>query len=133
MILIDTHIWLWFLRSHKRLKPEQSQKIEQALAGGGVLLSAISVWEMAMLAEKGRIDLKLRTELWIKKALSIPGLTLAPLSPEILIESTQLPGCFHSDPADQMIAATSRVMNVPLLTADKQILEYAKEGYLKLA
>lgn len=61
----------------------------------------------------------------MKQALAYPGIKLLPLSPEIAIESTQLPGTFHKDPADQIIVATARINNCRLLTVDAKILSYA--------
>jgi len=61
---------------------------------------------------------------WFEQALNYPGVRLLELTPEIVIESTQLPGNFHRDPADQMIVATARIHHCPLLTADEKILNY---------
>ena len=87
-------------------------------------MSAISVWEVAKLVEKGKISLSVAVEDWIETALNYPGVQLIPLSPEIAIAFTQLPQPFHKDPADQIIVATSRVMGAPLLTRDLAIRDY---------
>lgn len=62
---------------------------------------------------------------WLERALNYPGIRPIDISLEIILESTQLPGEFHKDPADQMIVATSRILSIPLLTADGKILQYA--------
>ena len=98
---------------------------------GQLLVSSISIWEIGILAQRGRITMKEPVLQWTKEALGAPYINLAPLSPEIAIESSQLPGDFHGDPADRIITATSRVLNVPLLTKDERIQVYAKGGYLK--
>lgn len=79
---------------------------------------------MAKLVERGRLQLTLPAEIWLAQALALPGIQMIELTPRIVVESTQLPGEFHRDPADQMIVATARVYNVPLLTADGKILSY---------
>ena len=87
-------------------------------------VSAISCWEVAKLVECGRLVLPCPVFDWIRQALAYPGVRLIELSPRISVESTQLPGTFHRDPADQIIVATSRILNVPLVTVDHKILEY---------
>ena len=87
-------------------------------------MSSISCWEVAKLVQNGRLELPCPVSGWFAKALAYPGVQLTEISPAICVESTRLPGEFHRDPADQLIVATSRVMNVPLLTVDRKILKY---------
>lgn len=91
---------------------------------GGFGVSIISCWEVAKLVEYKRLDLPTPVEEWIEKALRYPGVRLLSLTPRIVVESTQLPGVFHRDPADQLIVGTARVHRIPLATADGKILEY---------
>ena len=72
----------------------------------------------------GRLVLSVPVDEWIEQALAYPGVRLLNLTPQIAVESTRLPGDFHRDPADQIIVATVRVLNVPLVTADERILAY---------
>jgi len=131
-ILMDTHIWIWLMEGNPILADSKVlSMIEQAAESGILSVSAISVWEIGMLEAKIRISFTVPCMEWIHKALSIPGLQLAPLTPEIAIESTRLPGNFHGDPADRIITATARLNNTILITKDKKILEYAKSGFLK--
>lgn len=88
-------------------------------------VSAISFWELAKSVELGKLELPLPLEEWFGQALSYPGIQLLALTPEIAIESTRLPSEFHRDPADQMIVATARVYDCPLITADGKILDYS--------
>jgi PIN domain nuclease of toxin-antitoxin system len=76
------------------------------------------------LVEVGRITLPEPIGDWLEHALSYPGVLLIDLSPRITVESTQLPGMFHRDPADQLIVATARTLNCPLVTLDAKILQY---------
>ena len=123
MIVLDTHVWIWWLHGHSRLSKAHATLIqENEEAGLGV--SAISCWEVAKLAEKGRLHLSLPIEDWMPLALGYPGIEVIPLEPRIAIESTQLPPRFHDDPADQIIVATARLFGCPLLTADEKIVRY---------
>jgi PIN domain nuclease of toxin-antitoxin system len=90
----------------------------------GLGVSVISCWEVAKLVEGGRITLSLPVGEWIAKALSYPGMRLLDFSPEVAVESTQLPGVFHRDPADQIIVATARIHACPLVTMDTKIRAY---------
>ena len=96
----------------------------------GIVVSAISCWEVANLVERGRLILPCPVFDWLQQALSYPGVRLMELSPRICAESAQLPGEFHRDPADQIIVATARVLDAPLVTVDGKILQY---GHVKLA
>jgi PIN domain nuclease of toxin-antitoxin system len=131
-VVLDTHAWLWLDAADPRIrKPKVLEAIEGARARGGVLVSAISVWEVALLESKQRIVLHQDCHLWVRTALAAPGVILQPLSPEIAVESTRLPGDFHGDPADRILVATSRVLNAPLVTADRQILAYGERKHVR--
>jgi PIN domain nuclease of toxin-antitoxin system len=106
--------------------------IDQAAAGGHLLLSAISICELGMLESKGRIQLDLPCEQWVREALAMPGLTLVPLTPEIALASSRLPERFHGDPADRIIVATARTMGVRLATRDRKIREYGRKRHVML-
>lgn len=131
-LLLDTHIFLWLLAGSDQLSEKARQSIEKCTNNEGqIMISAISIWEIGMLSQKGRIVLKEPALQWVQEALKAPYVKLAPLLPEIAIESCDLPGEFHGDPADRIIVATSRVLNAPLLTKDERIHLYAKDGYLE--
>ncbi len=90
----------------------------------GLGVSAISCWGVAKLVERGRLTLPCPVFDWIQQALAYPGVRLIELSPRISVESTQLPATFHRDPADQIIVATFRILDAPLVTVDSKIVEY---------
>ncbi len=123
MIVLDTHVWVWWVQGELRLPRSAVQQIEDA-ERTGIGVSAISCWEVAKLVEHGRLALPLPVEHWIATALAYPGVRLLPISPRIAVESTQLPGPFRSDPADQIIVATARVFDCTLMTADQKIRNY---------
>lgn len=92
--------------------------------GEGLGVSSFSVWEIAKLYEKQRVNFAVPLEDWFDNALSRPNIVLLTASPKIVVDSIQLPGDFHKDPADQIIVATARVHDSPLVTYDSKILEY---------
>ncbi len=131
-LLLDTHCWIWFELGHKGgFSPDALKLIETAAANGRLMLSAISVWELGMLEAKGRIRLTMPCLEWVRLALETPGLALEPLTPEIAIESSRLPGNLHGDPADRILIATCRQLKVRLLTGDSRILEYGAAGFIE--
>lgn len=123
MIVLDTHIWVWWVHDNRRLTKAQIEVIE-ANEMNIIGVSAISCWEIAKLVEYRRLELPCSLSEWFEQALSYPGIRLLELTPEIAIESTQLPGEFHRDPADQIIVATARVHDCPLVTSDSRLLKY---------
>ncbi|MDF3055752.1 MAG: hypothetical protein K0Q74_1659 [Gammaproteobacteria bacterium] len=129
-LLLDTHVWIWLMEGSVELSRKKQQMIDEAARHSIVGIAAISVWEMAMLVEKGRIKLEKPLLAWVQDSLALPGIELKPLTPEIAVESSQLPDGFHGDSADRLIVATARVHQLTLLTYDKKILRYAEEEYL---
>jgi PIN domain nuclease of toxin-antitoxin system len=91
-------------------------------------VSVISIWELAMLEKRGR-PMNVRT--WVEQALSKPGIAVAPLTPEIAIESVHLPGEIHGDPADRMLVATARVLGATLVTKDAQLIRYSHQRHVR--
>ncbi|MBI4752897.1 type II toxin-antitoxin system VapC family toxin [Candidatus Desantisbacteria bacterium] len=123
MIVLDTHIWVWWIHGDKQLTQSQIEVIESNEANV-IGVSAISCWEIAKLVEYKRLELSCSIGEWFEQALSYPGIRLLELTPEIAIESTQLPGYFHRDPTDQLIVATAKVHGCQLVTSDSKILIY---------
>ncbi|MDD4890941.1 MAG: type II toxin-antitoxin system VapC family toxin [Phycisphaerae bacterium] len=134
ILLLDTHAWLWFAEDAPEIRRSPAVTIVNAAADKQRLrVSAISVWELAMKESKGRVQLTGGATAWVHGALSDNRIALVPLSPEIAVHSTRLPGqeLIHGDPADRIIAATARVLNATLLTRDGGLLDYAKHGYIR--
>jgi len=133
-LLLDTHIWLWYAEGVTgRPRPASIRKLDEARKGDGLVVSAISFWEIGMHAARGRIQLAVPLRDWVEKALSVPGIRLAPLDAAVAAESTLLPGEPPGDPADRFLMATARTHGVVLATRDARILEYAKRGFLRVA
>ena len=123
MIVLDTHIWVWWVHNDVQLTTECREFIA-ANESNGLGISAISCWEIAKLVERGRLILPQPVEIWLRLALAYPGIQLIDLAPQIAVESTRLPDEFHRDPADQIIVATARVYDCPLVTLDGKIRSY---------
>ena len=134
LILLDTHTWIW-LRTGETggFRRASLAAVSGAAARSALRVSVISVWEIAMLVAKGRLQLGLPVSDWVRRALAAPGLLLAELTPEIAVEACNLPGDLHGDPADSMIVATARVTAATLHTKDRSILAYGRSGHVKAA
>ncbi len=124
MIILDTHLWIWWVHGDVQLLPDDRDYVQEHEAEG-LGICAISCGEVAKLVEGGRLILPLPVGEWLSKALAYPGIRFLELSPQVAVESTQLAGVFHRDPADQMIAATARLYRCPLVTIDRKIQAYA--------
>jgi PIN domain nuclease of toxin-antitoxin system len=121
VILLDTHAWIWWVSDPDRLSGAQRDLLTGA-EQGSIAVSAISVWEVARLVEYRRLDLDRDTLEWLREALST--ILMLPITPEIAVESSGLPGTFHRDPADQIIVATARISDCLLVTSDRKITAY---------
>jgi PIN domain nuclease of toxin-antitoxin system len=131
--VLDTHVWIWVLEGRKKeLSNATVNRIEEAAGRAELAVSAISVWEVAMLEAKGRISLSRSVDEWVAAALTAPGMRLVELSPEVALESARLPGNPPKDPADRMIVATARVLGATLVTCDEEILNYGATGHIRV-
>lgn len=113
--VFDTHVWVWSAAGDPK-----AAKLRDF--SGTAIISAISQWEVSMLAMKGRLNLKPDVETWFSANLE-PPVSLAPLTAEISIASSRLPD-FHGDPADRIIVATAITLGIPLITADEKIIQW---------
>ena len=131
--LLDTHAWVWLVEGHSRLaKSPALPLIELAAKLDHLYISAISVWEFAMLHRKGRLSVSCDIDVWIKRALLDSSIQVMDLSIDILVQSAQMSDAFHGDPADRMIATTARLTRATLVSADAQILRYADAGDIRV-
>ena len=118
-LLLDTHIWLWYLQGNNRL----SKNLQELMSSSDteLWLSPISVWETLILAEKGRIELDSEPVVWVKKYLRSLDFKEARLTYEISMRSRQLE-LSHQDPADRFIAATAVELDLTLATMDRRLV-----------
>jgi PIN domain nuclease of toxin-antitoxin system len=123
VLILDTHIWVWWNQNDPQLSLRQKNAIEDTRAKG-IGVCTISLLEIARLVQRGRIVLPKPTQEWFDMALTQEGIMLISITSEIAIGSVTLPDTFHKDPADRLIVATARAYDCPLVTADKEILAY---------
>jgi PIN domain nuclease of toxin-antitoxin system len=129
-VLLDTCAAIWF--ANKQLSKSALEAIDRTHKDGGVLyVSPITAWELGLLVSRGRINLLMPAARWFEKLMQAPGLKLAQMPPDVLISSSFLPGEPPRDPADRIIAATAREYGYVLMTRDRPLLEYAREGHLQ--
>ena len=130
MILLDTQALVWLIEGNPRLGVKARAIVERERAGDGALIAAISMWETAMLVDKGKLSLSRDVRGWFEEILTEPGFTLTDITVGIGVDAGSLPGDIHGDPADRLIIATARARGCPLLTADRKILDYAAAGHV---
>jgi PIN domain nuclease of toxin-antitoxin system len=124
LILLDTHVWLWWLHDPTRLSARARKALEDGEALGALRVSAISVWEIAVKVELGKLKLPMEIQRWYEAASTERPIVIEPLVPADLIASTRLPGSLHRDPADRIIVAVARRYSAPLVTRDRKLLDY---------
>lgn len=122
MVILDTHIWLWWINKDSNMKSIWLDHIEQASSVG---VSAISLFEVSWLEKHNRITLSIPLMEWFDKALNGSGIELIPITPEIAFQAANLTE-HHSDPQDRIIISTSLVHNALLLSADGKFQLYSE-------
>jgi PIN domain nuclease of toxin-antitoxin system len=119
MILLDTHVLVWMASEPKQLSRRARQAIRQARQTTGIAVATITLWELAWLAENGRIQISASVESFVREIVA--RVILKPITPEIAALAVRLPAAFPKDPADRLIASTAMIEGAPLITADKRI------------
>jgi len=131
LLLLDTHVWIWLMAGDEPLRSSPAlDAIEAAIKPRALRVSVISVWEVGMLEAQDRIGLPGGCEAWTRQALSAPGISLAPLTPQVALASSRLPGSIHGDPADRILVATAHSLGATLVTRDRRILDYSAAGHI---
>jgi PIN domain nuclease of toxin-antitoxin system len=121
VILLDTHVVLWAAIEHKRLSRAAESALRRAHAGGGLAIASISLWEMASLFARGRIETYGTIEASVRQVLETVGVAVKPITQEIAILAAQFPESYPRDPADRLIGATARAEGIALITQDERI------------
>ena len=126
-LLLDTHIVLWLDGGDDRLLPATRALIDRSWRGGGtILMSAVTAWEIALLADAGRIALDLPVDDWIRRFVDRPGIEAVPLHHLTAARSYRLPQLEHRDPADRLLIVTAIEQGCPLVTYDRRIIRFAE-------
>ena len=123
--LLDTHVLIWWLNDSDWLSPAQQEVVSLASAQSPLLVSDISLWEVATLQRLGRIRLTIPLREWLDKAVAPPLVRRYGISPAIAAELATLPDSFQRDPADRILVATARVFGATLLTQHRRIVDAA--------
>lgn len=119
LIVLDTHVWLWWASSPKKLSKAAREAIDRAES---LAIASITCWEVAALAEANRISLDRPVETWVEQALAESRTTALPLSSEIAVKAALLGrDGFHGDPADRIIYATAMSLRASLITRDRRL------------
>jgi len=129
-LLLDTHVWVRYINGAPAIKPSAIASIDLARQSGSAFVSVISIWEIALLVKKGRLDLPFGVERWVERALELPGIQVLPFTPDIAIASVQLSDALNNDPSDRILVASARIKNLTLMTRDKAIIRFARKTNL---
>lgn len=130
-LVADTCLALWLVSGAPLAASGASALADAAAKGVPVPISPISAWEVGLLVSRNRLNLGLTPESWFGRLLALPGLQLTAVTPRILIASSFLPGTPPRDPADRIIVATARDLGATLMTRDRLLLDYARQGHLR--
>lgn len=123
-ILLDTHVLIWLTMEKHRLSQPALQAIGRATQSGELVIADITLWETAMLIEKGRIQINTDCESFLQLALDAYDVQVRPITPKIATQSVQLPRAVNKDPSDRIIVATAIVEQLSLITADGNLQQY---------
>ena len=126
MIVLDTHAWVWFVDDPRQLSAPARKAIETARAGGSIIISSISCWEVAMLSASGRLKLTIDVRDWIAKCEALPFFNFVSVDNTIFVHSVFLAGPLRADPADRIIIATALARDIPIVTKDRKIRNYPR-------
>ena len=124
MIVLDTHAWVWFISNPELLSKRAKRYLDAAVEEKAIMISSISVWEVALLIAKKRLILTLELNDWIAKSEMLPFFKFIPVDNSVAIKSVNLPQPLHRDPADRIIIATAISLGAPIVTKDEKILNY---------
>ncbi len=131
MLLLDTCAVIW-LAIGTPMSPIGAAALRSATGRGEICISPVSAWEIGMLAAKAHASFEPSPTVWFTRFLDRPGVRLAPLTADIAIAASFLPGRMHGDPADRLLVATARSLNAQLVTRDRKLLAYARSGHLRV-
>ena len=121
MILLDTHVWIWWLLGSEQLPSREREALDALASRAALRVAAVSLWEVQMLHAKGRLTLNRPFDTWLRDAAAADVIQVVPLDVEVVIALDRLPPSFHGDPVDRLIVSTSRAHRIPLATHDAAI------------
>lgn len=119
--ILDTHVWVWWMLGDSRLPARERAALDALPRGGRPGLCDISLWEVALLVQGGRLRLEDDLQTWLGIAASPATVELIPITAAVVLEMNRLSASFHQDPADRLIVASARAAGRPLATHDARI------------
>lgn len=131
-MLLDTHAWVWLIEDNPLLNAAARSAIESASASQSLYLSPISLWEVALKASRGKMQLGSPIRPWLRRAVASSGIVLVQITPDLAADCAELPPEFHGDPADRIIAATARSEGLTLITHDARLIALSKQGHFQV-
>lgn len=120
--LLDTHIWLWWLLGDDRLGSEQVAALDALPMDNRPFLCDISLWEVALLVARGRLELECPLAEFLQSAASPATVRVLPITADTVVAMNALPESFHRDPADRLIVATARARGLEVASLDARVL-----------
>ena len=124
MIVLDTHVWVWWLDDPDALPARARKRVREAAADHAIYVSAISTWEVLLLNARKRLQFTMDAQDWVARSEALPFLHFVPVDNAIAIRAVRLAEPFHKDPADRIIVATAMTMGVPIVSSDARIRAY---------
>lgn len=121
MIVLDTHVWLWWLSNPEFLSQPARDALTEATSSKSVRISTISTWEFALLVARGRLELKIPVSRWVATSETLPFVRFVPPDNAVLLQAAAFEESFPRDPADRIIAATALRLECPLVTKDRRL------------
>lgn len=131
-LLLDTCAAIWFAEGEAISQAARDTLGEAHARGQSIYVSPMTAWEIGLLSSRGRLKSPITPERWFQRLMDVPEMSLAELTPELLIASSFLPGIPPRDPADRIIAATAREFGYVLVTRDRALLEYGEQGHIRV-
>lgn len=122
-LLLDTHAWVWWVAGSAELPRKTRRLVQAAFAQDQLWVSAISAWEVALLVQRGRLELRLPVREWVARSEALSGLHFLPVDATIGLRSVELSG-LHQDPADRMIVASAELLAATLVSRDERLQRY---------
>jgi PIN domain nuclease of toxin-antitoxin system len=127
-VLLDTHVWIWAADGGTRLGAKTRRRLDRASrtgSGGPVCVSTASVLEIAALHTAARLQFNRPVERWVRESIESGGLRVLDIDRDIALDAGLVPASALADPIDRCLVATAREHNIPLVTCDRKILDYA--------
>ncbi|HEY0219735.1 MAG TPA: type II toxin-antitoxin system VapC family toxin [Afipia sp.] len=131
-LLLDTCAVIWMAEGDQISEQSMTLMGEGAASGAQTYVSPITAWEIGLLVARKRLQMTATPERWFADVLALPLMNLAPMPPALLISSSFLPGKPPRDPADRIVAATARDLGATLITRDRVLLDYGKQGHISV-